>query len=201
LRIADQRLAAERPAETLHQEGSAPEPVEIEVDCLRKPLGVRVQDHHLAGAHQDGLTQDPFEVNPHRPFEDQVLRVRLGVIFHDHGRARDGGGDGGGLHLGAAGSFRNTKQNSAPAEVHGAGTFVEAENGVCSQASNGQIPKGEFGARICSSAHRGIAPDLVAHRRRPRLGLAGKEFHVPDNLSDLRFPHGFATATLRPNWE
>ncbi len=98
------------------------------------------------------------------------------MIFRHHRRARDGRGHGRGIDFGAAGILRHPQENRAATEIDRARTLIKTENRICTQARDRQIGEGQFAARISSGTYRGVARDLVIHRRRFRLRLPGNSF-------------------------
>src|SRR5205085_11334350 len=65
-------------------------------------------------------------------------------------------------------------------------SFVETEDGIRTQPSQGLIGKCQLGARFDAGANGGPFPHVVSNGRLSGGRLFGKKLNVPDDLTDLR---------------
>ncbi len=137
--------------------------------------------------HEDGFADPVIAKDPPGAFEDDELDVSVRMKLEHDGRARDRRGDRGGIDLRATRVLRDAQEHGAAAELQVAGAFVETEDRVGAEAGQRLVGEGEFRARFHARSHRGPIADFIAHMRRTRRGLPGKEIDIFDHLTDARF--------------
>jgi hypothetical protein len=127
------------------------------------------------------------------PFQAKPLAEELrvtgggGMKFADASGASDCGGDSNGSDCRAAASFGYLKKNRAVPKIHLPRAFIDTEDGVRAEASDGQIGESQFGARLRASANSGTTADKITDRGRARRRLFEQQFDVIHYLADTRF--------------
>src|SRR5215813_5992682 len=88
--------------------------------------------------------------------------------FANASGASDRGGDSNCSNRRAAASLGYLKKNRAVGKSHFPRAFVETENRVGAEASDGQIRESQFAARLCAGANSIATANKIADHGRPR---------------------------------
>ena len=165
--------------------GGFDEALEVDLDREREGFGVRFHDDHVAGFDGGEIGRFVIHVEVDLPFDDDDLDVAVGIVFDEDGGAGDGGGDGSGADAGATELFRNLEEEDTLFEVDITSAFLQAEQGIGTEAGEGLVREFEFGAGADACGNGGATGDDVTDFSSGGVRLALDDADVIEDAGDF----------------